>query len=454
MGASSGPSPESVPSSARLDHALNSPNPNHGVTQTTESISRSEEDAPSPPDLYPFLSKFLYRTEVTQSDLWLKDLELLHHWIIEAHYTLSPRDDIKHAWKIVAPKEAIKHAYLMHEMLAYAAFHKAHQQPRGERQEYFEFGIHHQDNAIRGIRGELQHITPDEAPSIVAVSMLLTLTVFASIGLEAEVNPSQISHTAIEGVLNCFNLIQGMGNVLALTYATVIDSFVAPMMRGASQPNPSQPMLQELVNQVPTLVAFIQEKSDLPEDERRILLEAIGHFEPVLQMSMHALVDNRELRFLYCWPLHLTPGYTNMVRQSHSGALSILMYYTTMIYAGEPRYWFLEGWGNRLMKSCYELIDRSWLPCLQWPMSFLPPEMASNLNWDLPRQSPLKAPWTRGPTISIPHRQPQPPGSSTSREGNSSSSNYGSPGDHKPSIGTNEASASRRPSAQSDQTQI
>ncbi|CAE7021517.1 hypothetical protein PTTW11_03276 [Pyrenophora teres f. teres] len=451
MGGSSGASPESVPSSARLDHVLNPPTPHHGLLKTAESVS--EEDAPSPPDSYPFLTKFLYRTHVTQSDLWLKDLELLHHWTIEAYYTLSQRDDIHHMWKVEAPRHAIKHSYLMHEMLAFAAFHKAHQHPPGERQEYFVFGIHHQDNAIRGIREELQNITPDEAPAIVAASTLLTLSVFASTGLEAEINPGHNPQTAIDGILNCFNLMQGMGNVLTLTYATVMDSFVAPIVTRASQPIPSQPMLQELVNQVPTLVAFIHEKSDLPEDERRILLETIGHFEPVLQMAMQALVDNRELRFLFLWPLHLTPVYTNMVRQSHPGALSVLMYYTTIIYAAEPRYWFLDGWGERLMKSCHEVVDRSWIPCLHWPISFLPQGMASDLNWDVPRQSSLRVPWVRGPTVSIAHRQSQPPTSSTSREGYSSSSNYGSPGEHKPTISTSDASASRRPSAQSDQTQ-
>ena len=207
-------------------------------------------------------------------------------------------------------------------------------------------------------------------------------------------------------------------------------------------------MLQELINQVPTLVTFINERSDLPEEERIILLETIGHFEPVLQIAMQALVDNRELRFLFLWPLHLTPEYTNMVRQGHAGALSILMYYTTMIYAAEPRFWFMEGWGERLMKSCYKIMDPSWVPALQWPISFLPEDMASDLNWDLPapRQTPARAPWARGPTVSIAHGQPPPSRSSMSREGYSSSPNYGSPADQKPIISTTEAPA--------DQTQV
>ncbi|RMZ71123.1 fungal zn binuclear cluster domain-containing [Pyrenophora seminiperda CCB06] len=451
LGTSSAASSESLPST-RLDYAPKPPNATNRV-KPSESVADEEVPA-SPPDLYPFLSKFLYRAEVTQADLWLKDLELLHQWTIETYFTLSQRDDIQHLWKVDAPRHAIKHPFLMHEMLAFAAFHKAYQQPREERQEYFVFGIHHQDNVIRGVREVLQNITPDNAPAIVATSTLLTLSVFASTGLEADINPNDNSQSTIESILNCFHLMQGMGSVLALTRGTVMDSFVAPMIRRPTQPIPSQPMLQELVNQLPTLVTFINEKSDLPEGERKLLLEVIGHMEPVLQLAMQALIDNRELRFLFIWPLHLTPEYTNLIRQNHPGALSILMFYTTMIYAAEPRFWFMEGWGGRLMKACYELMDQSWMPCLRWPMSFLPQEIATNWGFSGPRQSPGRTPWALGPLLELAHGQPPPAGSSTSHEGYSSSPHYESPGDHKTTISTTEASASRPATAQTDQTQV
>lgn len=47
------------------------------------------------------------------------------------------------------------------------------------------------------------------------------------------------------------------------------------------------------------------------------------------------------------------------------------MYYATILFAAEPRYWFMDGWGHRLMKACYDDVDKSWLPVLQWPLSFL-----------------------------------------------------------------------------------
>ena len=47
------------------------------------------------------------------------------------------------------------------------------------------------------------------------------------------------------------------------------------------------------------------------------------------------------------------------------------MYYATMLFAAEPRYFFMNGWGQRLMEACYNSVDKDWLPVMHWPLSFL-----------------------------------------------------------------------------------
>lgn len=82
-------------------------------------------------------------------------------------------------------------------------------------------------------------------------------------------------------------------------------------------------------------------------------------------------VDNRELRFLFFWPLYLQPDFLSLVRSKRSGALAVLMYYTTMLFASQSRYWFMEGWGERLMQACFEELEQDWLPAVKWPASFI-----------------------------------------------------------------------------------
>jgi hypothetical protein len=312
----------------------------------------------------------------------------------------------------------------MHEILAFAAFHKAYKQAPDQRQEYYSFGIHHQDLAIRGIREKLHNIMPHEAAAIMATSTLLTLSVFASTGIEAQCASTATPQGAIDEILNCFYLMQGMGNVLALAQTNVRESFIAPMFKDSPDPIPSQPMLHELIYHIPTLVTFMEGSRNLPESERKLYLDTIAHFGPVLQMAVLPRVDNRELRFLFFWPLHLNAEYLHLVRQRRSGALAILMYYTTILFASEPRYWFMDGWGQRLMKTCYEAIDPSWMPAVQWPVSFLNQEATYDLFANLVRQrqgpqSQAQMPYMQQPPVSIPHRQPPPAEPFLSHEGTS-----------------------------------
>jgi hypothetical protein len=283
-----------------------------------------------------------------------------------------------HCWRQMAPQHAVAHPYFMHEILAFAALHKAHALPE-QRSQYYDYGVHHQDLSIRGVREQLRNITAEEGPALFATSTLLTLSVFASTGYELNYPEIPASQNAIDGILNIFILMQGMGNVLAVSHEHVAQSFLAPILQDAPEAIPSQPMLDEVLTRLPPLTMFIQSKADMPEREKTICLAALAGMPPCLQLAQSPCTDNRELRFLFFWPLHIQPDFFNLVRQRHSGALVAIMYYTTMLFAAQPRYWFMEGWGTQLMKACFEELTPDWHPIVQWPMSFL----AQNPMWSL-----------------------------------------------------------------------
>jgi hypothetical protein len=308
----------------------------------------------------------------------------------------------------------------MHEILAFSAFHKAFKQPE-QRHEYYSFGIHHQDLAIRGIRERLHNFIPQEAPAMIATSTLLTLSVFASTGFEAQHTSTDTYQSAIDGILNIFNLMQGMRHISARADKSITESFVAPMFKNPSEAIPSQPLLDELAQRLPALIGAMKSKPDLPECERNLYLVSLEFFESVLQLAMRPRIDNRELRFLFFWPVHLSPEFLSNLRQRRPGALVILMYYATILFASEPRYWFMNGWGKRLMQECYDAVDQSWMSVIQWPSLFLitdePLALFVNLSWQ--RQPPgtqAQTSYMQLPAISLSHRQ-QVPGPSSQEGG-------------------------------------
>jgi hypothetical protein len=289
---------------------------------------------------------------------------------------------MRHTWRVEAPQHAIDHAFLMHEILAFSAFHKAHKVPE-KRAQYYAFGVHHQDLTIRGVRQKLLNVTPHEAPAIFATSTLLTLSVFASTGFELGHPEINSTLSAIDGILNIFHLMLGMGNVLALAQMYLVESFIAPMFRDSPDAIPSQPMLQELNQQLTTFLPYMESRTDLPESERQTYLNVIGSFNLVLQSAVAPCIDNRELHFLFLWPMHLPQEYLGFLQQRRSGAIAVVMYYSTMLFASQTRYWFMQGWGEQLMRACLEELDESWRPGVQWPSSFTNTRPSWNLFRDL-----------------------------------------------------------------------
>jgi len=323
---------------------------------------------------------------------------------------------MRQLWRVDAPEHAFQHAFFVHEILAFAALHKAHKLPE-QRAQYYACGIHHQDLSIRGVRAKLLNVTSDEAAALVATSTLLTLSVFASTGFELNHPEIPSSQDPIEGILNIFSLMQGMCNVLAMAQAHVVNSWLAPMLQDPREAIPSQPMLQELVQQLPKLISFVENKHDLPNVERELYLGVIGNLEPALQICMAPHIDNREMRFLFLWPLSLQGDFLGYFRQRHAGALAVIMYYSTILFASQTRYWFMEGWGDQLMRACYEEMDPEWLPAVQWPAGFLNRVPSWNIFSSfvqarhggqitpLPTQSPSPGPYGQRKPIEVPIRQ-------------------------------------------------
>ncbi|KAF2031119.1 hypothetical protein EK21DRAFT_99881 [Setomelanomma holmii] len=360
----SAPSP-----SLQIDYVLNPPATSQSQTISTSAISQCSSPSSSP-DNFPFLTRFIHGSDESCPDVWVRDLELMHHWTVEAYDQLSQREDMRHTWRVEAPIQAVNHVFLLHELLAFSALHKAYKLPE-RRSQYYTCGIHHQDLAIRGVREKLQNPTTHEEVALVATSTLLTLSVFASTGFELCFPDNPSSQGAIDGILNIFSLMQGMRNVTAMAQSHVHGSWLSPMFQDSADVIAPQPILHELINHIPSLASFVQSKPDLPSVERNVYLQVIGHLEPALQLAMSPKADNRELRFLVCWPFYIQSDFLNLVRQRYSGALAILMYYSTMLFAAQSRYWFMQGWGEHLMKACSEATAPDWLPCMQWPLSFI-----------------------------------------------------------------------------------
>ncbi|KAF2008409.1 hypothetical protein BU24DRAFT_360426, partial [Aaosphaeria arxii CBS 175.79] len=346
-------------------------------------------------DPFPYLSKFVNKSDVIQPNYWVRDLELMHHWVTEAHLTVSPREDIGHMWRILTPKQAITRHYLMHELLAFSALHIASTQT-DKTKAFYGLGIHHQDLAIRSMRKVLPNMTVENAGALAVTSALLCLTVFSARGLESALSTNEATSkiTVVDDLLDIFYLMQGIGSILWRGAGAIAQGPFAAMLNRPlkDMAAPPLPILEDTRVQIEHITAFIGTQ-DLPAAEAATVKAALGGLEAMRQYALSA-EDSIEIRFVFVTVLKFSPDFLELFRTRQSSALAVMSIYANLLKASEATLWFMKGWGERLIRTIGECIDPIWQPAIQWSWDYIiiTPQEGSTQPSQSQLQPPLNGP--------------------------------------------------------------
>ncbi|KAF2734461.1 hypothetical protein EJ04DRAFT_493366 [Polyplosphaeria fusca] len=331
------------------------------VLNPTPAASTGTPDDSSPPsDPFPYLTKFTNKTDAIQPNYWVRDLELMHHWTTEAHVHISARDDLRDMFRDAAPKQAIIHHFLMHEILAYSALHLAHER-RDQRPAFRALGSHHQDLAIRSMRKMLPNMTPENGPALFMTATLVTVTVFASASTDATVT--------LDELFDIFSLIVGINSVLASTRTLVASSPFAPCLLINPNVVPQEPIFDLVLAQAPSFISAIE--TLCPEGPvRETALAAVATLKDCIYLSAGPHVDNRILRCLFFCPMRWSADFNALLRERHSAAMAIIALYS-IILSDAGWNWFLEGWAQRVVDAVLDAIEPQWHATIQWCVEYV-----------------------------------------------------------------------------------
>ncbi|KAF2004332.1 hypothetical protein P154DRAFT_56529 [Amniculicola lignicola CBS 123094] len=343
--------------------------PIEDILNPTQEPTPVSSEAGSPnTDPYPFLARFVDQPEPAQQDLWVRDLELMHHWTVDSHDTISIREDISDMWRLEAPKSGIHYRFLMHQMLAFTAHHLAYLNPKSRRM-YHSLGIHHQDMALKDLRPQLSEITPENAGPLFSTSALITMSVFGSKTLDFLEQPS-MTPPVFDELLDIFLLMRGMSSVLSTSATYTLQSPFRPILLDSPVAVSRRPIFEDLWRLIAPLELFI-EAHVLEENARTQCQHSMAEFKNIVGFCTTTYADNQELRFLVYWTIQITPDFLNMIRQRDSAALAIISLYAVVLHAAQPIYWFMNGWSQRVMRSILDVIDPIWVQAIQWQTDFI-----------------------------------------------------------------------------------
>lgn len=308
-------------------------------------------------------------------DNWVSDLELMHHYTEVAYCTFSFSPSTYPTLQHNVPREALSSKPLLHQILAYAAFHLAYLHPNAGFTYHYR-ATQHQAKAIGSIREALNKpLTAQNCHCLYASSVFLIIGSFSTFPCHERYNPSFLP---IERLCDIFALIDGMAVILNTSESDLRSGPLKGLFSRPSadcDPSSCYNHLQEIGNHLEALVPLLLEASqNLPQDDKRNIMDAASSLYNGLFGLRRASVSASmaQLKAVFLWPIRVPNGYVNLLRQRHPISLLIIPFYCLLLSYAQRNCWFLEGWSMALLTAVEkELVDTAYTHFISWPKAMI-----------------------------------------------------------------------------------
>lgn len=203
---------------------------NASATATQSALPVSPQDWTL--DLYVSCLRQLHsRCIPTSADMSAPDhSELMHHYTTTL-YCLGVRESILPLWRNYIPKQAVRHSFLMHGLLAFAALHLAYVEP-DRSPKYLQVCDKHQAVALEEFRTILSSpFESDLADALFALSGILPISSMAR-----SCTRSETATLDMDTVSELFMLTRGVKHVIQLSREHIKDSPLEAMLESRSCP--------------------------------------------------------------------------------------------------------------------------------------------------------------------------------------------------------------------------
>ncbi|PVH69890.1 hypothetical protein DL98DRAFT_438034 [Cadophora sp. DSE1049] len=139
------------------------------------------------------------------------ELELLHHYSTRTYQGFTLLSSEEGLWQVVVVEEALKFDFLMKQLFALTALHKATETQQSALK-YANYALESQNEALTLFRSSLQTINQENSSALFIFSIMTTI--FAIVPLESV--PGINLHSPLENLLVLFEFLKGSASVLRM----------------------------------------------------------------------------------------------------------------------------------------------------------------------------------------------------------------------------------------------
>ncbi|KAI8395834.1 hypothetical protein FOFC_21364 [Fusarium oxysporum] len=292
----------------------------------------------------------------------IDDLRLYHHYITVASLTFG--DDAM--WHDKIPLLAFDNHFILHLMLAVSGLHLARFQAL-EATKYEKLAEHHHSKALSHVTNLLPQINHQNCSALYIATVLICNYAFAK--------PPKKGHLLVpfDGTETAWwNLFRGVRFVIETMGLTAIFS------------GPIGPFPPETASSIPPPVGragYIAWEKPLG-DLRTMIHDSQTPGLPDLQEIYEALVccfgdvfgtadqpqevTHGKMDIVMRWVWFLEDDFTKQVEKLNPQVLVLLAYFSVLVQTLEC-FWYMRGWGWRILESITEQLDPDYAAWITWP---------------------------------------------------------------------------------------
>ncbi|OKL58809.1 hypothetical protein UA08_05738 [Talaromyces atroroseus] len=289
------------------------------------------------------------------------DLELFYHYL--NHRCLKRSGE--HMWHVKVPQLGFQHPYVLHLILAMAAFHLVHLAPPDSDVARFEgLADHHYEAGLREVSRLIPSINRHNLVSLYVATVLICLITCAK-----RPSPGHLLLVAEGQEVSWWQLLRGVRYMRDLDVHGLQLSFHTEESTEEQPHATTRPVHWE--RPLDGISKFIAQEATSPGKEvyEKALADLSGCFRDSFgtasQPKEGSGVDG-EFQFIMGWVYRTEEDFVLCLKNQQPISLIILAYFSVLIKTLEYE-WFMQGWASHILEGVGERLRIEYRHWLDWP---------------------------------------------------------------------------------------
>ncbi|KAB8212504.1 specific transcription factor domain protein [Aspergillus parasiticus SU-1] len=336
------------------------------------SSSSSYTEASSPTTSHCLASQYRVMMEdidpvSAPKELNMEELELMIQWCTETYRSISRDDTVEWVWRVAVPREAMRHPFLMHGILALSALHLTFNNSGTTKESHLMIARSYRSQARVGLEKVKGKLNDSNSNAVFALYHILIVFAFA---LPLIIEPHE-DQTALDELCEVFRFTKALGDSIP----AIIDRVKIGEMKElieSSDPPPRMPDTSRLA-----IMALLRMNAALtrqnPEHECDVYSPTIKY----LGESLDKLARGGEIMVVaFQWIFQIPPRFVDLLRERQPFALIVLGHFAVILHSLREHWWMGE-WGARLIRQIGQHLDMESKQSLNWVLDatgcYIPP---------------------------------------------------------------------------------